>query len=250
MPDMLNDLDSPGLSGHPTLARMDSLLQEWSAVADRRRVFLNCYMLMTRNMILAIDAGEFADAVWVEALLRRFADYYFDALDVYDGERTAAPPVWQAAHDATCETGTFALQNLLLGINAHINYDLALTLVDMLQEEWAQLHAAARGQRYADHCHVNRVISRTIDIVQDEVIERLEPRLDVMDRLMGRGDEWLAAYLISRWRDQVWRHAVAMLDAPDADSREERRRSIEALTLTRARIILGGAPATALHKLL
>jgi hypothetical protein len=66
---------------------------------------------------------------------------------------------------------------LLLGVNAHINYDLVLTLVDLLEPEWKQLSAEQCQQRHSDYCHVNEIISLTIDIVQDDVLERSIPTI-------------------------------------------------------------------------
>ena len=42
-------------------------------------------------------------------------------------------PIVHQPRGAASQTETLVLQNLLLGINAHINYDLVLTLVEMHQ---------------------------------------------------------------------------------------------------------------------
>lgn len=76
---------------------------------------------MTRNMLAAIKSGEFNDSVWVSILLHRFADYYFDALSAYEQESEHTPAVWLRVHNAALSEDTLILQNLLLGINAHIN---------------------------------------------------------------------------------------------------------------------------------
>ena len=131
---------------------METLAQQWQQRSDQRCFFLRCYALMTGNTLRAIEEGQFHDARWVSQLLHHFADYYFLALDAYECNATETPPVWRMAHDATLAPDTEVLQDLLLGINAHINYDLVLTLVDMLEPEWAGLSPEQRGQRYEDHC--------------------------------------------------------------------------------------------------
>jgi len=70
--------------------------------------------------------------------------------------------------------------------------------------------------RYADHCKVNVMIAQTIDAVQDQVIERYDPKMDLVDRLMGSLDEWLISRLIAGWRDRVWRNALDRVAAPQA----------------------------------
>lgn len=217
--------------------RMAVLIQGWEADADRRAIFLNCYLLMTRNMLTAVDAGAFHDGRWVNALLHRFADYYFDALSVYDVDRERAPAVWKQTHDLAGRDEIQVVQHLLLGVNAHINYDLVLTLVEMLEPEWERLTPRQRAARYADHCRVNDIIGATIDAVQDDVIEPAAPQMDVVDKLLGPLDEWLISRLVTRWRQEVWEHAAAMLARP-AQRREEMRATVEALTQRRARAIL------------
>jgi len=221
----------------PVTERMEALIRGWEASADRRAIFLRCYLLMTRNMLAAVDAGAFTDCHWVHALLHRFADYYFEALSAYEHDVNGAPPVWRRVHDVAGRDEAQIVQHLLLGVNAHINYDLVLTLVEMLEPEWAQLNARQRADRYADHCHVNQIIGATIDAVQDDVIESVAPEMDLVDTLLGPVDEWLISRLITRWRDEVWEHALEMLARPQRQ-REGKRAEVEALTQRRARAIL------------
>ena len=225
----------------PVIRQMRQRIERWQADADPRAVFLHCYMLMTANMLDAIDAGEFEDSEWVSRLLHRFADYYFEALDHYEKDPAAAPAVWKLAHDATINRRCFALQRLFLGVNAHINYDLVLALNDLLAPEWAQANETVRQARYRDHCLVNEVIAATIDDVQDDVIEQVEPRMDLVDKMLVPLDEWLTALIIRRWRDDVWRNAMDYVETTQPDARDQLRQHIEDLTLRRARAILRGA---------
>ncbi len=126
------------------------------------------------------------------------------------------------------------LQKLLLGVNAHINYDLVLTLAEILRPEWAQLSEDQRGQRYADHCHVNDVIARTIDAVQDQVLEPAMPVLDIVDRLLGPMDERMVSRTITHWRDQVWQHATSLVEMGDPDEQSRLIRRVEADALRHA----------------
>ena len=223
----------------PVADAMARRVQQWQAGGDRRAIFLDCYLRMTRNMLAALAAGEFRNGAWVDGLLCRFADYYFDALAAYDRTDPATPPVWRVAHDAAATPGTMTLQNLLLGVNAHINYDLVLTLVDVLAPEWASLTETERHARYVDYSYVNDVIARTIDVVQDEIVERVTPVLQLVDDLLGPVDEWVTEKVIVDWREEVWRHALAMLAAADDAERAVQRSAVEAATLRRAGLLLG-----------
>jgi hypothetical protein len=217
---------------------MTLLAQEWEQRADQRSAFLRCYALMTGNTLRAIDQGQFHDPPWVAQLLHLFADYYFQALAAYEQDDARTPVVWRLAHDAAVQQQTQILQDLLLGINAHINYDLVLTLVDMLEPEWAALSPEQRRQRYEDHCHVNTIIAATVDSVQDQVVTPDSRWLGVVDRVLGPLDENMAARLIRGWREEVWQQAVQMLATTDSDERADLRRLLADQSLARSQEIL------------
>lgn len=217
---------------------MAALVDEWQRADDRRAVFLNCYMLMTSNMLQAIDQHRFEDPEWVRRLLHLFADYYFVALDAHERAGAAPPAAWAQAFEAAAQHDHEVLQDLLLGVNAHINYDLVLVLVDMLAPEWATLSAAQRALRYRDHCRVNDVISETTDLVQATILAQYTPRLALIDRLFGNADEWLISRLVSAWREEVWQHALAVLAADEPVARAACLRAMESAALQRGRRLL------------
>ena len=216
---------------------MAERLAAWEASEDRRRIFLDCYMRMTRNMLTAIEQGRFDDAQWVTRLLHHFAGYYFDAVDAC--ERAAdEPPVWAHALQASASPRTTVLQNLLLGINAHINYDLVLALSDVLAPEWESASDAVKRRRYHDHSLVNRIIAETVDEVQDEVVERHSPAMDLVDKMAGPIDEWAASWFIGVWREEVWQNAIEMTSCCAQHDREDLRRRVELKAMERARLLL------------
>jgi hypothetical protein len=217
---------------------MDSLAQAWEQAADRRSFFLRCYAMMTGNMLVAVDQGEFHDAAWVARLLDLFADYYFVALDAYQHDDTTTPAVWRLAHDTALQQQSPIIQDLLLGINAHINYDLVLALVDMLEPDWQSLAPEQQTQRYQDHSHVNDIIAGTIDSVQQQVVAPDDRWMGLVDWMLGPLDEHVAARLIRQWREDVWRRAMDMLAAADPDERADLRRLLAAQSLERGEQIL------------
>ncbi len=217
----------------PVLEKMGTYVEKWKSINDSRFVFLSCYHLMSSNMIRAIESGEFNDPEWVEELLHLFADYYFEGLSCYEcGSST--PKVWEHAHKASLDNDLSELQNLILGVNAHINYDLVLALYDMLKPSWNTLSDIERKERFEDHCHVNHVIAQTIDRVQDDILEPLNPTLDWIDRLFGRVDEYLISRLISSWRTEVWNNTQLLLNIQSSQEREAFRLNLEKKVLQRA----------------
>lgn len=221
----------------PVIARMHARADAWGAEADDRALFLRCYALMTGNVLEAVNRQDFDDPAWVDRLLHHFADYYFVALDAYDQRPETAPAVWQLAHRLAADAETAPLQKLLLGVSAHINYDLVLTLVDLLDPEWDDLSDTGRAARYADHCRINEVIYQTIDVVQDTVIEPAMPGMDLVDRWLGPLDELVISRLLTRWREAVWQNARCLLETPDVEARPRLIERVEADALRMARLV-------------
>lgn len=203
------------------LERMESLAAAWYATGDRRALFADTYARMTRAMQTAVEARQFADNEWVQRLLDRFADYYFDAVDAHagpPGSGVVCPRVWREAFDACARPDVNELQAILLGINAHINHDLALALADVL-DDWPNLDQRTRAVRLADHQHVNTIIEGTVDEVQAEVLARVAPAIGLLDSMLGRMDEWLFARLAAQYRECVWKDTERLLAAPTPEER-------------------------------
>lgn len=227
--------DSPYLT-----ERMAELIKEWEQRGDRRAIFLGCYALMTGNILIATKRHRFEDDEWVLSLIHHFASYYFNALEAYEGPAGTPPVAWRITHDAARDPETMVLQNLLLGINAHVNYDLALAVTDLLDPEWTSLSSGVRKSRYHDYCQVNQIIADTVDSVQDRVVEKYAPLMEFVDILLGPIDEWFASQLINNWRDEVWQEVVAMLESPLSNRREQMRQSLEKTAVERAKLLLAG----------
>jgi hypothetical protein len=224
-------------SEEPVLRSMAQQLGEWNAAGDRKAVFLGCYTMMTKNMYTAADQGEFADAVWVRCLLKRFAEYYFDALRAFSTDPRLTVPVWKTAHEATKLPAVTPAQLLFLGVNAHINYDLVLAVEEVLAPEWQGLHSSQQAARYDDYCHVNDIISRTIDAVQDEVLTPAMPVMGVVDTMMGRMDEILISTLLTRWREEVWQRSLCLLEAGPGQRRSLLLQELDTHVMKRAEVL-------------
>ncbi len=221
--------------------RMAAYLSQWEQAGDRRLIFLACYRMMTQNMLAALTSGRFYDRDWVARLTHRFAEYYFVALDAYESGAAQVPKVWHHAHEQTRSAAISTVQHLLLGINAHINYDLVFTLLDLLKPEWEQLSAAQRRLRYRDHCEVNVIIAETLDSVQDTVVERYTPWFNLVDTLCGPLDEWLTLRLIRNWRADVWRQATVLINTHDGAEYTRICQHVEAAALQRATLVTDGS---------
>jgi len=217
------------------LVNMQARADSWKNAGDQRHVFLGCYSMMSQNMYHAITQEQFINADWVGRLLLRFSEYYFEALAHYDYNPDISPAVWRQVHDASLNPEINVTQNLLLGVNAHINYDLPLALYDCLVESWKELPGQHKESLKKDHELVNEIIANTIDAVQDSIINPSSWSMAAIDVLMGRLDEWLLSKLISSWRNEVWEVNLELLSCPGEDHRESIRKTQETRVLRRGK---------------
>ena len=113
--------------------RMEGLLEPLEASGDPGRFFLATYLRTTRAVAEELDRGGFRDPEWVERWDVAFADLYLDAVtDAQAGRRPPEP--WAVAFGAGDRDGLPPLRHVLLGMNAHINYDLAQSLLAVISE--------------------------------------------------------------------------------------------------------------------
>ncbi|MFO7824811.1 MAG: DUF5995 family protein [Cyclobacterium sp.] len=215
------------------LVNMQDRVENWKNTGDQRHVFLGCYSMMSHNMYTALTKEQFLNADWVGRLLLRFSEYYFEALAHYEENPKVSPAVWRQVHDASLNPEINVTQHLLLGVNAHINYDLPLALYDCLVESWNQLSEPDKHSLRTDHELVNEIIADTIDAVQDSIINPSSWSMAAIDVLMGRLDEWLLSKLISSWRNEVWEVNLELLSCPTEEQRNRIRKAQEIRVLRR-----------------
>jgi hypothetical protein len=189
---------------HRRLCELERLFYERG---DRRGPFLVIYSRVTAEVGRAIEAGTFADPAWVEAYLVTFADLYRQALLSFEtGSLDTLADPWQVAFESATRGECLVVQDAVLGINAHVNYDLALALSLVGVD-------ADRERKYADHCAVNAILRRLVDEVQERLAERYAPGVARIDESLGRLDEALSFVALAEGRDTAWRAAVAITDS-------------------------------------
>jgi len=201
-PELLAIVEEPFTTVPGTRDRLESLEATLLDRDDRRSVFLTVYTEMTGRTIAAIERGEFADPEWMRRYLVRFAEYYRRAFEAFErGPIDEVPDPWIVAFGAAVRGDSLVLQDALLGINAHINYDLALTLSDVGLDPNREL-------KYADHDRVNGILARLVSVQRELLAERYAPGLSrIGDGLGGLDERWSATALRTA-REASWQTAV------------------------------------------
>jgi Family of unknown function (DUF5995) len=192
------------------VARMDVILAQLHAAQDPRRYFLSVYRRMTVAVDEGLADGYFLDPAWVAAWDVAFADLYLAALAA---DEPSHP--WVAAFAAP--ESMPALRHVLLGMNAHINYDLPQSLLAVIDEHDAT-DGGLMARRRIDHMRVNQIIT---DRVRDEDAELAAAGMrSAMDRLLAPLNRIATRRFLTEARRKVWTNtldlAAARRNGPDS----------------------------------
>ncbi len=138
------------------IARMGEMQERLDAASDGRRYWHGVYRRGTIAVRDEIKRGGFLDPVWLERWDLAFADIYLEAMERWDrGDAPSGP--WQVAFEAARDGAVPPLRHVLLGLNAHVNFDLPQALITVISDdEWADPEVVRL--RYTDHKHVDDVL--------------------------------------------------------------------------------------------
>lgn len=109
----------------PAVLQQQQAIVDW-AIAHQSRVgyFAVLYKKMTLAVQDAMSKGQFDNNSRMEQLIVNFANYYLRAWHAYQQKQTCCN-AWQQVFAACDQKSLIVLQHLILGINTHINLDLA-----------------------------------------------------------------------------------------------------------------------------
>jgi hypothetical protein len=196
-------------------------------------VFALGYLRTTQTYQWASEQpGFFADVPWMHHYDAVFARYYFQAHDDYlAGRRAKVPEAWLVAFDAAANRQVSGSGSLLLGINGHVNRDLAFVLAAI------GLVAPDGTSRKSDHDKVNQFLNVVVQPLLLEASARFDPNVVNVQTPFGTGYTALMQLLVS-WRELAWRNAELLVTAPTGLARSLVAQEIETAAALEARTIV------------
>jgi hypothetical protein len=199
-----------------TAARLRSVAE---ASVDAGGYFAALYTQVTEQVADSIDSGRFSDGPRMDAFATTFAGYYLRS-----GEDP--PRCWQACQDVAGDRSLLIVQHLLLGINAHVNHDLPLAVVDTAGD--GDL-AAVRG----DFDAVNDVLADAYG----DVLDSLGRVSRWVNHAAGLGGGRLFNFSLRTARQQAWAAAERLHRLDGAHAREQYRLQLDDLVSVVAYLI-------------
>ena len=232
-------MSAPASSVEEVLAELDRIIETSRKKSSRLGYFPAMYRQVTAEVERRAETTTFFDD---DEKMRRlvviFANHYLAAYRDFQAGRPI-PQAWQVAFDAADRYWPIVLQHLLLGMNAHINLDLAIAVVETAGD-------ALEDMRH-DYMRINDVLAENIDHIQVQ-LARIWPMLKLLDRIAGRSEEAVMNFSLSKARDCAWQEAVELAKLQG----EQRAAHIDALdrrvTLLGRAILHPGITTSALNK--
>ncbi|MGH3370901.1 MAG: DUF5995 family protein [Nocardioidaceae bacterium] len=228
--------------------RMADLLAPMDEKGDDRRHFLATYRRTTVAVHEDLGRGGFVDAAWLERWDVAFAQLYLDALEEWNrGDRPAEP--WAVAFEAADDERIPPLRHVLLGMNAHVNYDLPQSLLATItDEEYDDPELIERRRR--DHAHIDEILASRVD-AEDKKLQKVEEPGDRtwLDRLLTPFNQAATKRFLAEARAKVWHNAVALSEARRRGTDDLAARLAELEELSRVRVADLRVPGQVLIKL-
>jgi hypothetical protein len=183
---------------------------------DHRGVFATSYLELTKTARGALRADprllRFPRFFFREDAL--FANVYFRTVRRWEhGEDV--PEAWRIAFETAASGQVTGAQDMVLGINAHVQNDMPFVLAQL------GLRDRAGRSRKVDHDKFNHVLSAGYEPVVTEVGERYDGGMALTNPEAVPADDVFGLEMVRQWREQVWRNAERLANASwDAERAE------------------------------
>jgi hypothetical protein len=192
------------VSGTPpeTISDVISVMQQVDQLLpsnDGIKWFNRLYLMVTQQVDTQPPVGGWQDAAWLTRLDVVFANLYLAAIADFLSQSGNTPSSWRALFEARFNTGVDRIQFALAGMNAHINHDLALALLQTDDE--LQLTPGLNSPEHADYEAVNSLLKTVLPAALQVLATGIVGELAQDTGKIGR---FLAIWDIEVARDLAW----------------------------------------------
>ena len=218
----LSEADMRPSTPEAALAALNHVVAQLSSVQDPRAAFPDVYAVITQKVIERLNdgSGYFHAPEFISMLVGVFTTRYLQTLDWSLRGVPQDCRGWDLAYQLAAQDSLPATAHAVLGISAHINYDLALGIHEVVVRLGAAGDQARLELFKHDHDAVNALLAASfpesmrrlrevhgcslLQLLPDAAVEQLTPGL---------------LQVLSGWRDDVWRNMLDLLDATSAAGR-------------------------------
>ncbi len=183
------------------IARLTEIIDRSRREPSRLGYFAALYRKVTISVKQGIATGRFQNGQRMEKLDVIFASRYLEAYDLHrQGKQPTAS--WQVSFDAAEQWRPLILQQLLLGINAHINLDLGIAAATVSPGD--QLAALKQ-----DFDTINTILAELVLPVEQE-IGVLSPWIGFLEKIDPSADDAIINFSMRVARNEAWKFALKL----------------------------------------
>ena len=228
------DADAQDVAG--VVHQLTRIVEESKRSGSRIGYFACLYRQVTVQIAQGIEDGAFQDGPRMSRFDAAFGNRYLKALRAWRKEQQGRPQPdtelgksWRLAFRAAEQGDPVIAQHLVLGVNAHINMDLAVAAA-----------LTQRGRPIAelkeDFDRINRILTGVLGVLQDALGE-LSPLFGGFDLALGRLDEELFGFSVVQARAAAW-EAALLLDRQPEETWDVTERMLDRNAAVLARLVL------------
>ncbi len=190
---------------------------------DHKAVFTTTYLELTktlRNMLVA-EPGMLR---WPKFFFREdalFANVYFRSVRRWKQGREV-PEAWRIAFETAEQGEVTGAQDMLLGINAHVQNDMPFVLAQL------GLRDRKGRARKPDHDKTNEALAAGYERVVGEIGARYDASISLTNPDWLFIEDIAGLELVREWREQVWRNAERLVNAKSEAERAQVAAEIQA----------------------
>jgi hypothetical protein len=197
----------------PSIGCIDTEIERLTALRDQlgcdhRAVFATTYLELTKQLRETLDTDpslvQYPDYLYTEDAL--FADMYFDSVHAWE-TGGSVPPAWRIAFQQAATGQITGAQEMLLGINAHVQNDMPFLIAAL------GVRTPDGVTRKPDHDAINEVLNRAYERVVTAIRQRFDPSIGLTNPDIVPADDIGGLEMVRVWRELVWRNTERLIDA-------------------------------------
>jgi hypothetical protein len=209
---------------------MERRYEPLAASCSDQALFALTYLRVTQTYAWSVQQpGYYPDPAWTNHSVAVFAKYYLRAFDNWtaNNNSSAVPQAWKMAFNAARDGKASGSGNFFLGLNAHINHDLALAMAA------AGLTDRNGNSEKLNFDRVDALLNQVTNPLVAELSARLDPSMDDTS-LPFHLDAVATGNLMFAWREQAWRNAELLAAALPGLAKSLVTTTIETNSVTQA----------------
>lgn len=183
------------------ITALDAIVQDCVSTQSRAGYFAALYKRMTMAVSEGIRKGQFEDGPRMEALDIIFAQRYLTAFNAFKRSEECSAS-WQDTLTGCDNRSLIVLQQLILGINTHINLDLAIAAAAVAPGD--RIHALE-----ADFNRINLLIASLVDDMQ-RCLEEVWFPMRFLKNVINKQGTAVLNFSIGIARKTSWANAVLL----------------------------------------